>query len=83
MREARNKWSVGTVNFNSFYRDTEMIPSGVMRDGGYAEYATLRSISLCQVPKELDPAEAAPLLCAGITAFSECSRSSKMLFRPT
>ncbi|KAK7692067.1 hypothetical protein QCA50_005472 [Cerrena zonata] len=44
--------------------------NGVMRDGGYAEYVNLRSISLCHVPKELDPAEAAPLLCAGITAFN-------------
>ena len=45
--------------------------NGVFRDGGYAEYATLRVESIVPIPKEMDPAEAAPLLCAGITTYSE------------
>ncbi|EMD42277.1 hypothetical protein CERSUDRAFT_110805 [Gelatoporia subvermispora B] len=44
--------------------------NGVLRDGGYAEYATLRSEAVAKVPEDLDPAEAAPLLCAGITTFN-------------
>ena len=40
-------------------------------DGGYAQYVTLRSEAVCWVPKDLDPAETAPLLCAGITTFSK------------
>lgn len=42
-------------------------------DGGYAEYATLRSEAVVSVPDDLDPAEAAPLLCAGVTTFSACT----------
>ncbi|KAK8182097.1 chaperonin 10-like protein [Phyllosticta capitalensis] len=44
--------------------------NGVTRDGGYAEYATLRTEAAVAVPEELDPAEAAPFLCAGVTVFN-------------
>ncbi|KAI0826566.1 GroES-like protein [Trametes gibbosa] len=44
--------------------------NGAFRDGGYAEYMTVRSEAVVAVPKEMDPAEAAPLLCAGITTFN-------------
>ncbi|OJT01759.1 Alcohol dehydrogenase [Trametes pubescens] len=44
--------------------------TGAMRDGGYAEYMTLRSEAVVAVPRDMDPAEAAPLLCAGITTFN-------------
>ncbi|KAI0368656.1 GroES-like protein [Pilatotrama ljubarskyi] len=44
--------------------------NGVSKDGGYAEYATLRSEAVVAVPDGLDPAEAAPLLCAGVTTFN-------------
>ncbi|KAM5359635.1 hypothetical protein ACJZ2D_014308 [Fusarium nematophilum] len=37
------------------------------RDGGYAEYVLLRSEAAVLVPKDMDPAEAAPLLFAGLT----------------
>jgi hypothetical protein len=40
-------------------------------DGGYAEFVTLRSEAVVSVPTDLDPAEVAPLLCAGVTTFSE------------
>jgi D-arabinose 1-dehydrogenase-like Zn-dependent alcohol dehydrogenase len=44
--------------------------NGVMRDGGYGEYATLRTESAVRIPKDTDPAEVAPLLCAGVTVFN-------------
>ncbi|KFA66186.1 hypothetical protein S40285_08447 [Stachybotrys chlorohalonatus IBT 40285] len=44
--------------------------NGVSRDGGFAEYVVLQARAAVRVPKELDPAEAAPLLCAGITVFN-------------
>ncbi|KAK7963410.1 alcohol dehydrogenase, partial [Apiospora saccharicola] len=44
--------------------------NGVTRDGGYAEYVLLREEAVVRLPKETDPAEAAPLLCAGVTVFN-------------
>ncbi|KAH9948637.1 GroES-like protein [Amylocystis lapponica] len=44
--------------------------NGIKRDGGYAEYVTLRSEAVVSVPEDMDPAEAAPLLCAGVTTFN-------------
>ncbi|KAF4976548.1 hypothetical protein FZEAL_6804 [Fusarium zealandicum] len=44
--------------------------NGVSQDGGFAEYVLLRAEAVVRVPKELDPAEAAPLLCAGVTVFN-------------
>lgn len=35
-----------------------------------AEYCTLRSEAAVRVPKDADPAEYAPLLCAGVTVFN-------------
>ena len=40
------------------------------RDGGYAEYALLRAEAAVRIPKDADPAEVAPLLCAGVTVFN-------------
>lgn len=44
--------------------------NGVMRNGGYAEYATLRTEAAVRISKDADPAEVAPLLCAGVTVFN-------------
>ncbi|KAH7143525.1 alcohol dehydrogenase GroES-like domain-containing protein [Dactylonectria macrodidyma] len=44
--------------------------NGVTRDGGYAEFVFLRAEAVVQVPSDLDPAETAPLLCAGVTVFN-------------
>lgn len=44
--------------------------NGLSRDGGYAEYVLLRSEAVARVPRDMDPAEVAPLLCAGITVFN-------------
>ena len=44
--------------------------NGVTRDGGYAEYVLLLEEAVVRVPADLDPAETAPLLCAGVTVFN-------------
>ncbi|KAK0115520.1 hypothetical protein ONS95_000202 [Cadophora gregata] len=44
--------------------------NGVSKDGGFAEYVLLRTEATVRVPKEVDPAEYAPILCAGITVFN-------------
>ncbi|KAM0271953.1 hypothetical protein ACHAQH_008860 [Verticillium albo-atrum] len=44
--------------------------NGVSQDGGYAEYALLRAEAVVRIPKDLDIAEVAPLLCAGVTVFN-------------
>ena len=44
--------------------------NGVTRDGGYGEYVTLRTEAVVKVPDDVDPAEYAPILCAGVTTFN-------------
>ncbi len=44
--------------------------NGVSRDGGYAEYVVLREEAVVRLPSDADPAEMAPLLCAGVTVFN-------------
>jgi D-arabinose 1-dehydrogenase-like Zn-dependent alcohol dehydrogenase len=44
--------------------------SGFGSDGGYAEYMIARIEALARVPAGLSDAEAAPLMCAGITTFN-------------
>ncbi len=48
---------------------------GISYDGGYADYMIAPFEALASVPDELDAAEAAPLLCAGITTFNALRRS--------
>ena len=43
---------------------------GISYDGGYAEYMIAPVEALASIPAELDAADAAPLLCAGITTFN-------------
>ena len=49
--------------------ETGQIP-GISYDGGYAEYMTAPFEALAAIPDELAAADAAPLLCAGITTFN-------------
>ncbi|PHH78574.1 hypothetical protein CDD82_2965 [Ophiocordyceps australis] len=44
--------------------------NGVSRDGGFAEYVRLRGEAVVRVPSDMDAAEVAPLLCAGVTVFN-------------
>ncbi|MCB9542104.1 MAG: alcohol dehydrogenase catalytic domain-containing protein [Myxococcales bacterium] len=43
---------------------------GISYDGGYAEYMVAPQEALALIPDALDAADAAPLLCAGITTFN-------------
>ena len=49
--------------------------TGFHDDGGYAQYMIARSNTLASIPEALAPAEAAPLLCAGITTFNSLRHS--------
>ncbi|MFC4036599.1 alcohol dehydrogenase catalytic domain-containing protein [Streptomyces polygonati] len=44
--------------------------TGVETDGGYAEYAIFREGFVTPLPDGIDPVGAAPLMCAGLTAFN-------------
>ena len=44
--------------------------TGVHHDGGYAEVMIAKASALVLIPNDLSSADAAPLLCAGITTFS-------------
>src|SRR5258708_29924549 len=49
--------------------------TGVSYDGGYAEYMVAPQEALARVPDQLKAAEAAPLLCAGLTTFNALRHS--------
>jgi D-arabinose 1-dehydrogenase-like Zn-dependent alcohol dehydrogenase len=48
---------------------------GISYDGGYADYMVAPFEALASVPDELQSAEAAPLLCAGITTYNSLRNS--------
>jgi D-arabinose 1-dehydrogenase-like Zn-dependent alcohol dehydrogenase len=49
--------------------------TGISYDGGYAEYIVVPAEAVAAIPDDLPAAEAAPLLCAGITAFNALRNS--------
>jgi D-arabinose 1-dehydrogenase-like Zn-dependent alcohol dehydrogenase len=52
---------------------------GVSYDGGYQEYMIAPVEALAGMPESLDDAEAAPLMCAGITTFNALRHSGAFL----
>src|SRR5262249_34206271 len=48
---------------------------GVSYDGGYQEFMVAPIEALARMPDTLDPAEAAPLMCAGVTTFNALRHS--------
>ena len=48
---------------------------GITMDGGYADYMIAPAGALALIPGELSAAEAAPLMCAGITTFNSLRNS--------
>ena len=48
---------------------------GIQVDGAYAEYAKVPEAFAIRIPESLDPAEAAPLLCAGATAYGAVKKA--------
>ena len=51
---------------------------GISYDGGYQEYMVAPVEALAQMPESLDAAEAAPLMCAGITTFNALRHSGAL-----
>jgi D-arabinose 1-dehydrogenase-like Zn-dependent alcohol dehydrogenase len=51
---------------------------GISYDGGYQEYMLAPVEALVAVPQSLNDAEAAPLLCAGITTFNSLRHSGAL-----
>jgi alcohol dehydrogenase, propanol-preferring len=49
--------------------------TGISFDGGYAEYAVVPSEAAARIPESLDPADAGPLLCAGVTTYNALRNS--------
>lgn len=49
--------------------------TGFHDDGGYADYMIARSDVVALVPDSIAPAEAGPLLCAGVTTFNSLRHS--------
>jgi D-arabinose 1-dehydrogenase-like Zn-dependent alcohol dehydrogenase len=49
--------------------------TAISHDGGYQEYMVAPAESVAEIPDELSAAEAAPLLCAGITVFNSLRHS--------
>jgi D-arabinose 1-dehydrogenase-like Zn-dependent alcohol dehydrogenase len=49
--------------------------TGVTYDGGYAEYAYVPPSAVALVPADLQPKDAAPLMCAGLTTFNALRNS--------
>jgi D-arabinose 1-dehydrogenase-like Zn-dependent alcohol dehydrogenase len=47
-----------------------LLVSGLSHDGGYAEVVYAEARALALVPEELSAADAAPLMCAGVTTYN-------------
>jgi D-arabinose 1-dehydrogenase-like Zn-dependent alcohol dehydrogenase len=58
-----------------FACETETRVTGLTYDGGYAEYMVAPFDALAKVPDELAAADAAPLMCAGVTTFNALRNS--------
>ena len=51
---------------------------GISYDGGYQEFMVAPVEALAHMPESLDPAEAAPLMCAGTTTFNALRHSGAL-----
>jgi len=58
-------------------RSGVLIP-GIAYDGGYADYVVAPWVALARIPDGLTAAEAAPLMCAGITTFNPLRHSGAL-----
>ncbi|QIE44256.1 alcohol dehydrogenase catalytic domain-containing protein [Pseudohalocynthiibacter aestuariivivens] len=54
---------------------TSQTARGVQRDGAFAEYALSPTAFTIPIPEAIDPIKGAPLLCAGLTAWSALARA--------
>jgi propanol-preferring alcohol dehydrogenase len=71
----------GFCGYCEFCRNGELVScrnqeyTGVHHDGGYAEVMIAKASGLVSIPESLASADAAPLLCAGITTFGALRNS--------
>ncbi len=49
--------------------------TGITYDGGYGEYLIAPASAVARMPADLPPADAAPLMCAGLTTFNALRNS--------
>lgn len=52
--------------------------TGIHFDGGYQQYMIAPIEGLARIPDSLDPADAAPLMCAGVTTFNSLRHSGAL-----
>jgi len=66
----------GSCGYCEFCRNGDLVNcrnqefTGIHSDGGYAEVMTAKASGLVSIPDTISSADAAPLLCAGITTFN-------------
>jgi D-arabinose 1-dehydrogenase-like Zn-dependent alcohol dehydrogenase len=60
---------------NFFACSVALLTTGISFDGGYADYMVAPAEALAMVPDELPGADAAPLMCAGVTTFNALRNS--------
>ena len=74
-------WNGGYCGFcdncrrGEFFACVRSQTTGVTYDGGYAEYMIAPASAVARMPADLPPAEAAPLMCAGLTTFNALRNS--------
>jgi D-arabinose 1-dehydrogenase-like Zn-dependent alcohol dehydrogenase len=49
--------------------------TGISFDGGYAEYTVVPHEAVARIPATLDPVDAGPLMCAGVTTYNSMRNS--------
>jgi len=66
----------GSCGYCEFCRNGDLVNcrnqeyTGIHSDGGYAEVMIAKAAGLVRIPDDLSSADAAPLLCAGLTTFN-------------
>jgi D-arabinose 1-dehydrogenase-like Zn-dependent alcohol dehydrogenase len=74
-------WFGGNCGYCDFCRRGEFFAcehlqtTAISFDGGYGEYMIAPASAVALMPEELQPVEAAPLMCAGVTTFNALRNS--------
>jgi D-arabinose 1-dehydrogenase-like Zn-dependent alcohol dehydrogenase len=71
-------WTCPSCRRGDFGTCTNLKICGISYDGGYQEYVVVPWEAVATMPESLDPAEAAPLMCAGVTTFNALRHSGAM-----
>jgi alcohol dehydrogenase, propanol-preferring len=71
----------GSCGYSEFCRNGDLVNcrnqeyTGIHHDGGYAEVMIAKASGLMSIPESMSSADAAPLLCAGLTTFNALRNS--------